>query len=1148
MAVKIVTLNVNGIVEHGKRQRIFDYLKLLNADIYALQETHIELISEKQQWTNEWGGPARWSLGTHHSRGVGILFNPQKNINIISDTTDTAGRVISTRVHVDDTELNIMSIYAPTRPEQRKDFYQSLWRYLPGTLNLILCGDFNCVPDTLLDKCGGNPGIGSTGMQELNTFLHTNSLIDIWRLQHPTDRVYTWNNRDFSIRSRLDRCYIPDELTQTGHAHIRACPHSDHSAAEVTINPPTQRKRGPGLWKLNVTVLQDPLYKDEMTSFLNYWPIRQSSFTNLLEWWDEGKRRIKTITIKHSVRLSRRRKRQELDLLRELTRLKSEPAPDNDAIRNTELQLRDIADAKARGTQIRSRAQWLEHGEKPSRYFFQLERRKQAKTTITKLNKDNTALTDDQDILAHAQAYYQTLYNAEQCDVDAQNWFLSKIECRLSNQERESAEGPITAEELDKALDNLNLNKAPGADGLPAEFYKTFWPLLRVHIRELFNTCYDLETLSDSQTNATLKLLYKKDDKHDLKNWRPISLLNSDYKLLATVLAARVKALLPSLIHQDQTCGIPGRTIFENLFRLRDLTHDATLNQSNLILINLDQEKAFDKVDHSFLLRTLHAMNVGPSLSHWITVLYTNANCKITNNGWLSQPVALNRGVRQGCPLSPLLYVIVAENLANAIRQDTNIIGARIPGTTEPSKISQYADDGTLTVTDDLSVVQSFDVINQYERASGSKLNLDKTEGIYIGRYAGRATGPVPIKWRQDTISVLGTKIGNNMNQNWDKVADKVDQHLDRWKQRKLTVIGKALIIRTFALATVMYLASVFVIPERIITRIHRAMFSFLWDNKNERISRATCHLPWSRGGLNIPDLHHANCTSKTKWIQMITDRLYNSTWTGFARYWLGTALSTMKPEWTWLRDLRKPHADPKNTPAWYQITKDTAQQFRDDIASAQTITSKVLNEWLQREGSPPRAERLWRREIQQDLDFRTIWNNLWASLGDNTLKDLMWKVLHQVLTTKTYLASWGMNLNKSCPFCVRQETPEHCLLRCHRVDDLWQLVMGLLTSISGQATHLSMELCLKYNTGNSAEHIVCQYLIQLAFHVIWSTRNKHVLNAQQPQANLVQLFKGRLRQRIEYDATHHPNHVEHYWTLNNVLCHRQMDTLIFNF
>ena len=242
--------------------------------------------------------------------------------------------------------------------------------------------------------------------------------------------------------------------------------------------------------------------------------------------------------------------------------------------------------------------------------------------------------------------------------------------------------------------------------------------------------------MTEGQKKAILRLS-KKENRKLLKNWRPISLLNSDYKLAAKVKAKRLQKVLPTIMNEDKTCGVRGRTIYENIFRLRDLVHNNKLRKHNLILINLNQEKSTWPRSNK-IQKTLRKQNFGPSLRWWIEVLYEGENCVVLNNGWISDPINLERGVRRGCPLSPLLYIIIAETLGNAIGKDSHIEGMKIPWTTEQSKISQYADDATLTLADDQSVIRSFDIINKFEVATGGKLNMEKTEEIYIGNNAGQ--------------------------------------------------------------------------------------------------------------------------------------------------------------------------------------------------------------------------------------------------------------------------------------------------------------------------------------------------------------------------------------------------------------------------
>ena len=219
----------------------------------------------------------------------------------------------------------------------------------------------------------------------------------------------------------------------------------------------------------------------------------------------------------------------------------------------------------------------------------------------------------------------------------------------------------------------MESGKSPGPDGLPAEFYLYFWGLLGRDLVEILNYGYDAGALSESQRRAILRLLFKREDPQLLKNWRPISLLNVDYKIATKCLAGRLREVLPLVLSEDQTCGVPNRSIFENLFLIRDVIDFVREKNLPLALINLDQEKAFDRVNRRFLRRVLEKMNFGPSFRRWVDVIYQDTQSAVINNGWLSESFTLSRGVRQGCPLSPLLYCLVAETLGQALGRDTLI-------------------------------------------------------------------------------------------------------------------------------------------------------------------------------------------------------------------------------------------------------------------------------------------------------------------------------------------------------------------------------------------------------------------------------------------------------------------------------------------
>ena len=174
-------------------------------------------------------------------------------------------------------------------------------------------------------------------------------------------------------------------------------------------------------------------------------------------------------------------------------------------------------------------------------------------------------------------------------------------------------------EEIKTALNQIQNNKSLGADGLPKEFYTTFWPVLKEELSEMLNNIFLKKSLSNSQKQATIKLLYKKGDPKDLKNWKLISLLNTDYKILSKVLTNRIKPKIKLLTGKDQYCGIQDRSIETANSILTDIWNiETTYVKNKLIYLMIDQQKAFDRVDHTYLLGILKSLNFPDNFIKWV--------------------------------------------------------------------------------------------------------------------------------------------------------------------------------------------------------------------------------------------------------------------------------------------------------------------------------------------------------------------------------------------------------------------------------------------------------------------------------------------------------------------------------------------------
>lgn len=251
-------------------------------------------------------------------------------------------------------------------------------------------------------------------------------------------------------------------------------------------------------------------------------------------------------------------------------------------------------------------------------------------------------------------------------------------------------------------------------------------------------------------------LLHKKNSKEDLANWRPITLLTTNYTILAKILTLRLKKVVGSVVHPDQTCGVPGRSGSLNLALIHDVISWAEQRQLSLAVLSLDQEKAFDRVSHSFLLSVLDRLGFGPEFRAWIRLLYNGAVSQIGVNGFYSEPVEQLGGVRQECPLSPLLYILSLEPLTSRFRSTAALTGISLPGGGGTrAKMSVYADDITFFLTTDHDFTVIGEILHSFSEASGARVNVSKSSVMFIGRWSGRTEAPGGYALCPDGLKIL---------------------------------------------------------------------------------------------------------------------------------------------------------------------------------------------------------------------------------------------------------------------------------------------------------------------------------------------------------------------------------------------------------
>ena len=248
------------------------------------------------------------------------------------------------------------------------------------------------------------------------------------------------------------------------------------------------------------------------------------------------------------------------------------------------------------------------------------------------------------------------------------------------------------------------------------------------------------------------------------------------------------------------------------------------------LAIFLHFEKAFDSIEWNFLFKALDKLNFGPDFKSWVQTFYCNITSCVTNNGFASDFFDLERGVRQGCPLSGTLFVLGIEILALAIKKNPKIEGIRV-GARE-IKTTQYADDTTVFLKNPESMSVLLDLLEKFERCLGLKINRTKSEAMWLGKWnsKNREDTPFNVKWPKDSVFALRIHFSNSKvsgKLNFYEKLDVLKKTLNNWKRRKLTLLGKINIVKSVGLSKLIYNASILPVPKNVCDQVNKVTFNF---------------------------------------------------------------------------------------------------------------------------------------------------------------------------------------------------------------------------------------------------------------------------------------------------------------------------------
>ena len=893
--LKFVMWNCSGFLSSSSAEEKLHFLEISSHfDVLILVETHHKKLDDISPFFNRYSNNftilhTEATTSDPYS-GIGILVS--NRFRIEGCMALYPGRLLNFKLKNSREVYNISVMYGLSgnnvSPESVHLFTEHLIScHSASDLNVIL-GDFNFVHDDF-DRANKN----GTGMNQSDkrvaevwlSFLDRLGLVDPFRVRNPRKRYFSYIHTQHNSKSRLDRLYVNEENCNNvfHYKHIlQSSWPKAHRILSFVLRESVER--GPGYWKMNTSILMDPAFSVIVQSTVN--DILALNIPDPIERW-----LIFIETIRIEARLYCSKKRSIEVKIRDICVKNIESLEQNPRLgSNTALQshydyyksrLNVWNKKQIEGYRMRIKTQpRFEYGEPQISFFADLERKSAKKKAISHLQgSDGVVKHDTPGLKATALDFYSDLFSAKPCDEKVAQKLLSNVKKQLSPEKRQSLDRLITKEELLDAIMKLKKNKSPGPDGIPAEFYQVFWPFIQDIYYDFLCEVRNTSFPTGKNTSVTTLIYKEKGEIFLLANYRPIALMNVDVKILTKLLAMRLVLVLPSIIHESQT-AIYGRRIDDNIHLVRDIIDYANKNDEEAALLFLDQEKAFDRVSHKFLFKVLTAFGFGASFIDWIRVLYSNASTKIDVNGFLTDRVSLKSGVRQGCPLSALLYVLVIEILALQLRANPNIVGFTISNSKVVS--SHYADDAVIKITQNRCFKEVYKDLQDYEKASGSKINYEKTKGLWLGKWKNRTDDPFEglyvddsrkIKWTSANVKYLGIYVGNSDPdiQTFKEIIPKVKKRLNFWKPLKLPILSKARVIEIFHASKLFFACSFYPLPTTMEEEVRSAFMDYIIfpRNRNE-VSRMEMEKLRYFGGIKLINIQLKAQTPKVHWLMRL--------------------------------------------------------------------------------------------------------------------------------------------------------------------------------------------------------------------------------------------------------------------------------------
>ena len=870
ITLSIGTLNARGLRAKSKRKAIMRQAKD-NCDLLLLQDTHLDnKMAETTQ--KEFVGNWAFNHRSNDSGGVAIYNNEKVGRLLVDDNedyTDKNGSLIGRTLKINETKLYVISAYAPCcgRSTQvqainlafLKELEKLIIHKKAQGMEIVVTGDLNFIRDAYLDADGGDPTVYKGQTDWLQHMEDDLGMIDAMRFLRPDEKMFTWSRTGCFRRLDYILCskYM---LEKAAYTTIIPVPSSDHRliGIKLIIGKDTS---GPGIWRHNDKALNDDEYKKAITDCIT--EVKGQVFSNNTAKWEYCKFKIRETAIEFGKNRARD-KRQEKKRIEGAYSKALENDNDQDEIAELRRHLHKIYEEEDDVIRFRAGLDNIEKGEKVTPFFFRTieQNRKESNITSLKTDKYPSGTVTKKETMGELEQHFSKVFADQYKDKEIPPQWFDGIK-RIPDELSKSLDENIKLNDITNALFKLmKEGKSPGNDGLTTTFYRAFWSEISDLVMGSLKEGWEKGKFSDSQRQSVIRMIEKKGkSKEKINGWRPISLMNVDIKLLAKVLAERLKLVCKEIIGEEQLAYIEGNDVHEGHLLLNKVLESARTKKLSGLMCCIDFKGAFDSVRHKLIFTTLEKMGLGENFISMLKSLYNENISAVLNYGTTTNWIQLERSCRQGDPVAAYLFILIMEVLINSLKKLK--IGMKIGSLTLWSTV--FADDLTLLLNSNKELTEALAIFEDFKHISGLEINYEKSEVMELN-YSYEPSIGIPLV---EQVKVTGIWFSLDykvmLALNWDDVCKKVAGKLNMWKGRSLSEVGKSTVINAQISPIVLYVSTVMQMPPETEKALSKMTYRFL-GNGSEKESRALLCKKKDNGGLGIPNWRARSRSAMALW------------------------------------------------------------------------------------------------------------------------------------------------------------------------------------------------------------------------------------------------------------------------------------------